>query len=100
MSGRYQEGYVQGFRKAQADAGTEIARLREEISLLARKINDLDTKTGSEEITIGCRCGWTGVQSALLRSWDSSLHCPKCGDSSRNWLKCADPVQHPWGGAF
>ena len=54
----------------------------------------------AEEITIGCRCGWTGVQSALLRSWDESLHCPKCGSDFAAFPKSAAPVQHPWGGAF
>lgn len=100
MRNRYREGFVQGFRKAQADSDIEIGRLQEKITLLTRKLNGLDHVSGPEEINIGCRCGWTGMQSALLNSWDESLHCPKCGSDFAAFPKSADPVPHPWGGAF
>ena len=100
MSGRYQEGYVQGARKARAESEIEISRLHEEIGRLTKKLNGLGPVSEPKEITIGCRCGWTGAQSALLRSWDASIHCPKCGSDFAAFPKSADPVQHPWGGAF
>lgn len=78
MRNRYREGYVQGFKKAQADAEIEIGRLQEEISLLARKINDLGQKAVSEEITHRLH------KAIAISDLDPG----------------ADPVQHPWGGAF
>lgn len=61
------------------------------------------------DLNLACRCGWVGKQYALLQSWNGSVHCPKCGSDFAAWQsdenldksrKSADPVQHPWGGAF
>jgi uncharacterized coiled-coil protein SlyX len=52
MRNRYQEGYCQGFKKAQAEGQVEIDLLREEIGRLTKRINDLSPKDGLEEIAL------------------------------------------------